>query len=125
MQEACNSNLEILTMLTTDGLVKVADAAGITEQNAGGYGLLQNVPNPFSASTDIIFTLPEPARATISVYDVYGKKLAEIKGDYQAGRNTVPWDGRDFNGQKLSDGAYYYRLQSGNYSAIRKMVLIK
>ena len=56
---------------------------------------------------------------------LYGKLVDEISSEYPAGRNEVIWNGEDFNGVKLSDGTYYYRLQTEKFSAIKKLVLVK
>jgi hypothetical protein len=124
-EEAVAANLDLLTIQSVDGLVTVQGLAGITENVAGNVESLQNMPNPFSESTDIMFSLVEGGRVSIDIYDVLGNKVAAIEGTYSAGKHVVTWDGRAADGQKLSDGTYYCRLQSMEHSAVLKMILIK
>ncbi|MBN8569498.1 MAG: T9SS type A sorting domain-containing protein [Ignavibacteria bacterium] len=86
-----------------------------------GYSLSQNYPNPFNPSTKISFTLPVKNFVTIKVYDVNGKEIAElINEEKQAGENSV-----EFYGANLSSGVFYYKLTAGDFSQVRKMILIK
>jgi len=84
------------------------------------FALYQNVPNPFESKTIIQFDLPEAAKATLTVFDQTGKVVKEIVGDYSAGSNQVELRRSDINGS----GMLYYRLESGDYSAAKKMVII-
>jgi len=88
--------------------------------------LEQNVPNPFNPSTSIRFVLPARMRATLSVYDVAGRKVRVLRsGILAAGVHDVPWNGRDGAGHGVGSGVYYYRLQAGTHAITRKMLLIK
>lgn len=85
------------------------------------YALYQNEPNPFTNSTVIGFDLGKDADYTLSIYDVTGKKIAEKAGFGQAGYNKVSFD----QNQISVKGLLYYKLESGEFTATKKMVLIK
>ena len=98
--------------------------------------LYQNYPNPFNPVTTISFDLPhaspkghrrhKQARITLHVYDMTGKKVKTlINGHYAAGHHTLLWDGTDDSGQPVAGGVYLYRLETGSYIAVRKMVLLR
>ncbi len=85
------------------------------------FSLEQNYPNPFNPSTKITFNLTEPGLTTLSVYNLLGEKVAEILNqELIAGRHTV-----DFNASSLASGIYIYRINSGDFSAVRKMMVLK
>ena len=85
------------------------------------YMLWQNYPNPFNPSTTITFALPRQDMMTLRVFDLLGREvLARDLGRMEAGTHTVAFDGT-----KLSTGVYFYRLESPNFTATRKMLLMK
>ncbi|MCP4582132.1 MAG: T9SS type A sorting domain-containing protein [candidate division Zixibacteria bacterium] len=88
---------------------------------AGEYTLGQCYPNPFNARTTIVFGLPEAGHVTIDIYDMLGKKVETLlNGYHEAGFYQVNW-----NAAGQSSGLYLYRIQSGNYSDTRRMLLLK
>ena len=91
-----------------------------------GNALLGNYPNPFNPSTTIRYSLRESSLATLAVYNSLGQKIKTlVDGSQTAGVHTVQWDGRDEEGQRVSSGVYFYRLQSGEYRKTMKMVLFE
>jgi len=85
---------------------------------------LQNHPNPFNPSTTISFDLPVSMHAVLEVFDVRGRRVARLlDAGLPAGRHDVVWDGRDAQGRAAGSGVYFYRLQAGEDSTYRKMVL--
>ena len=85
------------------------------------FSLSQNYPNPFNPSTIINYQLPKSNRVTLRLYDAIGREVATLVDEYkQAGSYDV-----QFNASKLSSGVYFYRIQSGNYVDLKKMVLMK
>jgi hypothetical protein len=123
--EAVNSQMQLISIAPFDGLVKVVDATGISTTEANGYLLMQNEPNPFADNTRISFSMPIEDAVTISIYDIFGKKVTEFNGTYSAGIHTIIWNGSDANGNRLSVGTYYYRMQSGKFVSVKKMILLK
>ncbi len=88
--------------------------------------LLANYPNPFNASTELVFELPLAAHATITVFNVLGQNVATLAdGMYPAGRNRIAWDGRDDAGASLSAGIYLCTLEASNSVQTRKLLLLR
>jgi hypothetical protein len=85
------------------------------------YALYQNYPNPFNPITQIRFDLREPSHVVIEVFDVLGRKVTTlVDNPMNAGRHTV-----EFDATKLASGLYFYRISANDFSALKKMVLIK
>ena len=83
--------------------------------------LQQNYPNPFNAQTTISFTLPRASHATVNIYDLLGRQVARLLDENrQAGYHQVTW-----NAGNLSSGIYFYRIEAGDFSKTRKMLLLK
>lgn len=88
--------------------------------------LHQNYPNPFNPVTNIRFTLPEAADVTLTVYDILGREVKTLVNERKAaGKHIVHWDGTDNSGQAVGSGVYYYRLTAGEYSSVKKMLLVR
>jgi hypothetical protein len=87
----------------------------------GEFALEQNFPNPFNPTTDIRFALPMASLARLTVYNVIGQEIAVLaEGMHSAGVHTVTFDA-----SQLPAGVYFYRLEAGSFSDIRKMLLLK
>ncbi|NTW48185.1 MAG: T9SS type A sorting domain-containing protein [Chlorobiales bacterium] len=90
-------------------------------QKPTGFNLDQNYPNPFNPSTTINFTLLKSGRAVLEVYNVLGQKVATVFDKMlDKGQHSYRW-----NAKSLSSGVYFYKLVSGNYSATKKLMLLK
>ena len=88
--------------------------------------LSQNVPNPFNPVTRIRYELSRTSVVTLSVYDVAGRLVRQLENGLVApGIYTAVWDGTNENGAAVSSGIYFYRLQAGDFSLTRKMLLLK
>jgi len=86
----------------------------------------QNYPNPFNPTTTIGFTLPEKQHVTLSVYNVAGQRVATLVDRVMTeGRKSVTWDGRTSRGGPVSTGVYFCRLQVGEKTLTKKMILLK
>jgi photosystem II stability/assembly factor-like uncharacterized protein len=85
------------------------------------FQLLQNYPNPFNPTTSIIYQLPMNEFVTIKIFDVLGREVTTLLKEHKSAGsyNTI------FNANNISSGTYYYRLQAGNYSATKKMQIVK
>ncbi|MEM1217802.1 MAG: T9SS type A sorting domain-containing protein [Bacteroidota bacterium] len=85
-----------------------------------GFDLYQNVPNPFKGETLIGFELPVAGAATLTVNDLSGKVLRVIDGNFNAGYNAITLSSKD-----LAEGVMYYTLQTTNFTATKKLVIVK
>jgi hypothetical protein len=102
----------------TDTLTDVKDEE---LESVKDYQLYQNYPNPFNPSTTINYSLPKRGIVKLTVYNILGSKVATIINEYKpAGNYSV-----QINGSNLASGVYLYRLESGNYSASKKFILMK
>jgi flagellar hook assembly protein FlgD len=82
---------------------------------------MQNFPNPFNPSTNIRIDIPKASQVTVKIYDVRGNLVQTlINSELQAGSYSIDW-----NASEYSSGIYFYRLNAGDYSAVKKMVLMK
>ncbi|MCC6865123.1 MAG: T9SS type A sorting domain-containing protein [Ignavibacteria bacterium] len=85
------------------------------------YELHQNYPNPFNPVTKIKFDIPQFSNVKIRVYDIIGNEVASLyNGELEAGYYIAEWNAADY-----SSGVYFYRIDAGNYSSVKRMVLIK
>lgn len=85
------------------------------------FALYQSYPNPFNPVTKIRYTLPKEERVKIEVYSLLGQKIETLVDEIQkAGYHEI-----SFGNKELTSGIYFYRMQSGDFSQSRKMILIK
>jgi hypothetical protein len=83
--------------------------------------LLNNYPNPFNPNTTIEYYIPFQSKVKISIFDILGKKIETLVDEEKiSGKYIIK-----FNGSKFPSGLYYYQLVFGNYSIIKRMVLLK
>ena len=93
----------------------------IDGQIPSDYTLAQNFPNPFNPSTKIRYTVPVQANVSLRIYDVLGKEVAElINAEQSAGTYEATFDA-----SQLSSGIYFYKLDAGNVTISKKMMLLK
>jgi len=91
-----------------------------------GFALKQNYPNPFNPITTISYDLPEQAQVTLGIYDILGKQIKTLVNQSQdAGKRIAVWDGTDDLERQVSAGVYLYRIQAGEFTQTRKMLLLK
>ncbi len=92
------------------------------------FVLAQNAPNPFNPATTISYSVQQGATVEVSlkVYDIRGRLVTTLVNEIKdAGTYTVFWEGTSDSGQKIASGVYFYRLQAGEFTQTRKMVLLK
>lgn len=90
------------------------------EQLPGSFALHQNFPNPFNPATMITFDQPVASTYTLTVYNILGQRVGGFTGSAAAGVVSLQWDAGD-----NPSGVYFYRLSAGNFTATRKMVVLK
>lgn len=102
------------------------DTIRVSVQGSGStipatFSLDQNYPNPFNPATTIKFGIPTFSFVTLKVYDLLGKEVATLVHEpLNAGGYTV-----EFNAGGLASGVYFYRIQSGSFSATKKLMLVR
>ena len=93
--------------------------------------LLQNYPNPFTPETWIPYRLAEDASVTLTIYDLSGHVVRilnvghRIAAVYESQSKGIYWNGRNDVGERVASGIYFYTLTAGDFSATRKMVILK
>lgn len=88
--------------------------------------LYQNVPNPFNPFTRIGYALKEPSYVSLDVYDVSGRHVRTlVRARKERGAHVAIWDGLDEAGNSVASGVYFYRIQAGVFTAVKKAVLLK
>ena len=102
---------------------KIENSSGITGNNTQvkKYTLYQNYPNPFNPVTKIKFNLPKNGFVRIQVFDIAGRLINTLINDFKfSGSYEL-----DFNASNLSSGVYFYKMETIDYSDVKKMLLIK
>ncbi|MDD3731769.1 MAG: M6 family metalloprotease domain-containing protein [candidate division Zixibacteria bacterium] len=103
-----------------------------TNAQPGSFTLYQNYPNPFNPVTVIKYTLHQdnlrnqPAPTRLAVYDLLGREIKVLVAAVQpAGNYEITWDATDEKGDRVATGVYFYKLEQGNLSETKKMMLLK
>jgi photosystem II stability/assembly factor-like uncharacterized protein len=110
------------------GLLLQTDNGGINwiDQNTGTtypnkFNLSQNYPNPFNPATVIEFQIPNSAFVTLEIYNILGEKVSTLLSAFLlSGFHSYEWDASNF-----ASGVYYYKLKTGHFEQVKKMVLLK
>lgn len=85
------------------------------------YSLSQNYPNPFNPSTNVAYDVPKASHVTLEVFNVLGQRVASlVDQEMEAGSYIV-----EFDGSSISSGIYFYRLNAGDFTETKKMVMVK
>jgi hypothetical protein len=95
----------------------------ITNEIPIEYKLEQNYPNPFNPMTNIKYQIPENSMVTLKVYDILGREISTLINEFQnAGIYETQFPN---NSVQLSSGIYFYKITAGDYSAVKRMLMIK
>lgn len=91
------------------------------------FKLSQNYPNPFNPTTTIEFELPQTSKVTLEIYNILGRKVKTLLSNetLPGGLYSKSWDGRDTNNNPVASGIYLYRLSGSDFTASKKMLLLK
>jgi hypothetical protein len=105
---------DILTSVTTNNSIPLQ------------YQLDQNYPNPFNPSTTINYNLSAIGNVKIKIYDILGREVITlVNAQKPAGKYQAIWNGTDNFGNKVTSGIYFYTIRTGNFTASKKMVMMK
>jgi len=122
---------------TSDGMWNVAAIDNVeVEGEPGANGddvtpvvatsLNGNYPNPFNPETTISYSVKTSSPVAIEIYNTKGQRVRTLVNESKAtGNYTVRWDGKDENGQKVTSGVYFYKMNAGKFTSSKKMILMK
>ncbi|MCA0387378.1 MAG: T9SS type A sorting domain-containing protein [Bacteroidetes bacterium] len=109
-----------LKQIDNDGTFEYSPEVEV-ELNPTTFALYQNYPNPFNPSTIIRFSMPVNGNVVLNVFNTLGEKVASLlNGQMEAGYHEVSFDAKN-----LPSGLYFYEIKAGDFSSIKKMILIK
>ncbi|MCH7965251.1 MAG: T9SS type A sorting domain-containing protein [Bacteroidetes bacterium] len=110
-----------LKQMDYDGTTEYSNIVEIDVTQPIEYSLSQNYPNPFNPSTTISYSISKDGLVTLKVYDILGKEVLTLINEVQsAGTKNITFDASE-----LSSGVYYYQLVSGEFTSIKKLILMK
>jgi len=90
------------------------------------FSLSNNYPNPFNPETKIGYFIPKACQVKLEVFNILGQRVRTLVDEVQtAGKKGVIWDGKGESGNEVASGVYFYKLETGNFSQTKKMVLMK
>jgi len=113
--ESVNAGEEVIVTLPGKGkdfsITKSAAKTAAAASLPTGFALEQNYPNPFNPETEIRFALPEAGQVTVKIFSTTGQEIRTLaNAAFQAGYQTLRWDGRDQSGNAVAAGVYLYKL---------------
>ncbi len=104
----------------------VKEIPGSEDSRPSEFFLSQNYPNPFNPATNFQFSLPKSVHVRVEIFNIVGQKVRTLVNEQmKPGVYLVDWDGEDEKGSFVSSGIYFYRMQAGDFSDMKKMVLVK
>ena len=115
----------------SEGIAAQNSAAALADVGQKSTALLPNYPNPFNPETWIPYQLSESADVTLTIYNMRGVVVRELKlghkaaGVYTSRFRAIHWDGRNMFGEAVVTGVYFYTLKAGDFTATRKMLIRK
>ncbi|NOS86260.1 MAG: T9SS type A sorting domain-containing protein [Ignavibacteria bacterium] len=113
-----NSEFSNQTLCVTDFCIQ--ENISIGDPKSGDVHL-ENYPNPFNPTTTIKYSVPVESKVKITVYDLLGKEISVLVNEnHKAGKYDI-----NFDASSLSSGTYFYKIEAGSFSDIKKMILLK
>lgn len=129
IQEMIYDNMDYGDLGTVYYSPWLEEPVGISEESSQSSPISflgQNFTNPFSSPTLIVYQLAgkRPMRISLKIYNTTGKLIKVLIDEVQmSGIHTVNWDGRDYQGNKVPSGIYFYRLETEGYAEVKKAVI--
>ena len=100
---------------------EITDVKDFSESLISNYVLYNNYPNPFNPNTSIEYAIPSNGFVSLIVYNMLGREISKLVNEQKsAGKYKV-----DFNAENLSSGIYFYKIKSGSFNQVKKMLLLK
>ena len=107
-------------------ITPVEDSTASDENLPKIFSLQHNFPNPFNPTTTIQYTLPKASVVEILIFNTLGQKVRTLVNEQQQpGYYQVQWDGTNDLGQQLTSGIYFYQIIAGEFTMMKKMLLVK
>jgi C1A family cysteine protease len=119
---------------TSDSFFAIKDYTDARDRGDGGENgapryataIEQNYPNPFNGTTTIHYSIGEPCRVELGIYDPAGRAIRVLeRTDRAAGRYSVLWSGKDDAGRDVASGVYFCRIKAGKYNETRKVLYLR
>ena len=89
------------------------------------FSMFPAFPNPFNSTTTLRYFLPQDAFVSLTVFDIFGKKIIQLINTNQLGGfKSVQWDATDQHGRSVSAGIYFYRIRTDSFVQTKKMILL-
>jgi plastocyanin len=112
------------------GVIVVSQATGINDPGSSGQLPdkleLSSYPNPFNASTEIVFNLPQAEHVNLNIYDITGRLLTNLADQQMpAGIARIIWNGTDSRGNHAASGVYFIRMETDLQTTAHRVVLLK
>jgi hypothetical protein len=111
--------------------IKYAQNTSVQDETGNGekpseYSLSPNYPNPFNQTTKIELSLARSGFVSLKIYDILGRNVRTLISEHLcSGYKYVLWDGKDDFGNEVASGMYFYKLEVGDFTEVKKMVLLK
>lgn len=118
-----NHNQEYLIFDAAVVTVDYSSFTDVANENMCGFSFIlkQNYPNPFNPTTTISYSLLSAAKIKLNVYNILGQEVKILENEFKhAGNYSI-----NFNTSHLPSGIYFYKLEAGQFSRIKKMILMK
>lgn len=117
----CSAIKYRLKQIDFDGQFEYSLEVEVKLEVPTSFSVRQNFPNPFNPTTKIDFSIPSDDNVQIKVFNVLGMEIATLLNEHrQAGMHSI-----EFNANNFSSGIYFYKVVSGNYYEIKKMILLR
>jgi len=109
-----------------NGLIEDTTTVSSLDDQVSGYSVRSQVfPNPFRSQTTISFTLNQPGRVSLKIYDSEGGHITTLlDGQQAAGEHSLIWHGADQQGNAMPAGTYFYRLETTRFQEAKSMLLL-
>ena len=92
----------------------------------GNFSLYQNYPNPFNPTTNIKYEISKESKVELTVFNSLGQMVKSLVNTMQpVGSYSISWDVTNQSGQRMSSGVYFYKLNTGDFISVKKMIMLK
>jgi hypothetical protein len=118
--------LEDIYGLPSEGTGQGGTSEVPEKKSAFQWALHQNTPNPVAGMTEVRYEIARSSNVSIKVYNAMGQLVSTLVDDrVEPGRYSAHWDGKNFAGERVSSGVYFYKMNAGKFNATKKMLVVK